>query len=170
MNQGWVSGARLLWKYIADMGRYLKSEYGVVLSDQNHCALTVTNDHILFSDTQQGFQNLLNGLQNVCKTNVMCFDKPLNPDVYFNEKNQVATYRYLGIIIDSVHRCNQDIFAKYHQCLRNQARKAICNLHIENLKPYDYLPLMVMFYMFDMLIRPILTYGSDIWESRQSVP
>ena len=99
------------------------------------------DDRILFSDTQQGLQKLLNGLQKVChnnhmvvnetKTKVMCFGKPLNLDVYFNGKSikLVETYKYLRNIIRSVHRCNQDIFEENYQYLSDQARKAIFSLN-----------------------------------------
>ena len=44
----------------------------------------------------------------------------------------------------------------------DQARKAIFSLY-RKIKAIKALPPTIMFYMFDVLIRPILTYGSDIW-------
>ena len=174
VNQGGISSGLLFRKYMADLGNYLNTEYGVVLSDEIIVHLLWADDLILFSDTQQGLQKLLNGLQKFChnnhmvvnetKTKVMCFGKPLNPDVHFNGKliKQVDTYKYLGNIIRSVHRCNQDTFAENYQYLSDQARKAIFSLY-RKTKAIRSLPPTAMFYMFDVLIRPILTYGSDVW-------
>ena len=165
---------------MADLGNYLNSIYGVVLSDEIIVHLLWADDLILFSDTQQGLQKLLNGLQKFChnnhmvvnetETKVMCFGKPLNPNVYFNGKSikLVETYKYLGNIIRSVHRCNQDIFADNYQYLSDQARKAIFSLK-RKTKAFRSLPPTIMFYMFDVLIRPILTYGSDIWGLNKAV-
>ena len=179
VNQGGISSGLLFRKYMADLGKYLNSEYGVVLSDEIVVHLLWADDLILFSDTQQGLQKLLNGLQKFChnnhmvvnetKTKVMCFGKPLDPDLYFNGKpiKQVATYKYLGNIIRSVNRCNQDVFAENYQYLSDQARKAIFSLH-RKTKAIRSLPPVVTLYMFDVLIRPILTYGSDIWGFNKS--
>ena len=165
---------------MADLGNYLNSEYGVVLSDEIIVHLLWADDLILFSDTQQGLQKLLNGLQKFChnnhmvvnetKTKVMCFGKPLNPNVYINGKSikLVETYKYLGNIIRSVHKCNQDIFADNYQYLSDQARKAIFSLQ-RKTKAIRSLPPTIMFYMFDVLICPKLTYGSDIWGLNKSV-
>ena len=180
VNQGGISSGLLFRKYMADLGNYLNSEYGVVLSDEIIVHLLWADDLILFSDTQHGLQKLLNGLQKFCHNNhmvvnetkikVMCFGKPLNPNVYFNGKSikLVETYKYLGNIIRSVHRCNQDIFADNYQYLSDQARKAIFSLK-RKTKAIRSLPPTIMFYMFDVLIRPILTYGSDIWGLNKSV-
>ena len=48
---------------MADIGNYLNTEYGVVLSDEIIVHLLWADDLILFSDTQQGLQKLLNGPQ-----------------------------------------------------------------------------------------------------------
>ena len=180
VNQGGISSGLLFRKYMADLGNYSNTEYGVVLSDEIIVHLLWADDLILFSDTQQGLQKLLNGLQKIChnnhmvvnetKTKVMCFGKPFNPDVHFNGKliKQVDTYKYLENIIRSVHRCNQDIFAENYQYLSYKARKAIFSLY-RKTKAIRSLPPTAMFYMFDVLIRPILTYGSDVWGFNKTV-
>ena len=155
VNQGGISSGLLFRKYMAHLGKYLNSEYGVVLFDEIIVHLQWADDLILFSDTQQGLQKLLNGLHKFChnnhmvvnetKTKVMCFGKQLDPDLYFNGKpiKQVATYEYLGNTIRYINRCNQDLFAENCQYLSDQARKAIFSLHrktkaIRSLPPCGY--------------------------------
>ena len=107
---------------------------------------------------------------NEIETRVMCFVKPLNPDLHFNGKliKQVDFNKYLGNIIRSVHRCNQDIFAENYQYLSDQVSKAIFSLY-RKTNAIRSLPPTVMFYMLDVLIRPIFTYGSDVWGFNKTV-
>ena len=59
---------------------------------------------------------------------------------------------------------NYDALMTHHttENICDQARKAILSLY-RKTKAIKALPPAIMFYMFDVLIRPILTYGSDIW-------
>ena len=179
VNQGGISSGLLFRKYMADLGDYLNAEYGVVISDEIIVHLLWADDLILFSDTEKGLQNLLNGLHNFCsnnqmivnetKTKVMCFGKTVKPELYFNnnEIQHVEQYKYLGNIIRSTHRCNQDIYAENYSYLSNQARKAMFSM-CKKTKTIRSLAPTIRFYMFDVLIRPILTYGSDIWGFNKS--
>ena len=94
----------------------------------------------------------------------MCFGKPLKPELYFNGKliEKANHYKYLGNILRSVQRSNQDLFMANYQYICDQARKAIFSLY-RKTKAIKALPPTIMFYMFDLLICPILTYDSDIW-------
>ena len=55
-----------------------------------------------------------------------------------------------------------DIFCKNYSYLCEKARKAVYSLQrkIRNVGP---LPPPCMIYLFQSLIQPILTYGSDVW-------
>ena len=71
-------------------------------------------------------------------------------------------YKYLGVIIRAIQQASQDIFLCIYQYLCDQARKAICyaqrtTKNIEPLTPEIYL------YLFYSLVRPILTYGTEVW-------
>ena len=159
---------------MADLGAYLSRKYGVVIADEIIAHLLWAVDLILFSDTQHGIQKQLHGLQRFCannhmivnetKTKIVCFGRPIKCNVHFNGKiiEQVDSYKYLGNVIRSVQICDQDVyFANYHY-LCDQSRKAIFSIR-RKLKCLRTLPATVMFYLFDALIRPILTYGSDVW-------
>ena len=57
---------------------------------------------------------------------------------------------------------NQDIFSDYYQVISDKSRKAAFSME-KKLKCIQHLPPSIMFDMFDTLVRPILTYGSDVW-------
>ena len=88
----------------------------------------------------------------------------IKPELYFNGKliEEANHYKYIGNILRSVQRSNQDLFMANYQHICDQARKAIFSLY-RKTKAIKALPPTIMFYMFDVLIRPILTYGSDTW-------
>ena len=106
---------------------------------------------------------------NESKTKVMQFGKKGNFKVYFNGTgiDEVFEYKYLGVIVKSIQQVNQDVFHCSYQNLCDQSRKAIfCTQRttkcIEPLTPE------IHFYMFDSLVRPILTYGSEVWGASKS--
>ena len=84
--------------------------------------------------------------------------------VYYNEKMimQVDEYKYLGIIIRSTKRRNQDVFYRNFSFIGDKARKAIFGLQ-KKLKCIKALPTEIRFDIFDTMIRPIITYTSDVW-------
>ena len=179
VNQGGISSGLMFRKYLADLGEYLNNQYGIVISDEILVHLLWADDLILFSDTCEGMQNLLNGLEKFCsnnqmvvnetKTKMLCFGKQISSNVYFNKKliEKDDHYKYLGNVVRSVRRCNQDIFSRNFTHLCDQSRKALFNLH-KKIKCLGSLPPKIMFYMFDALVCPILTYGSDVWGFNKS--
>ena len=64
-------------------------------------------------------------------------------------------------ILMSVRKQNQDVFTNNYEYLRNQALKAIYCFH-NKVKDIGVIPPISMFYIFDTLVRPILTYGSGV--------
>ena len=59
------------------------------------------------------------------------------------------------------------IFSRNFTYLCDQSRKALFKLR-KKIKGLSSLPPTIMFYMFDALVRPILTYGSDVWGFNKS--
>ena len=51
---------------------------------------------------------------NETKTKVLCFGGRTAPNVYFNNKliERDDHYKYLGNVVRSVVKCNQDIFSE----------------------------------------------------------
>ena len=87
-------------------------------------------------------------------------------NVYFNGKfiEQVHQYKYFGVIFRSVRRLNQNIFSNNYRVISDESRRAAFGMkkklrHIENLPPSI---------MFDILVRPSLTYGNHAWGMNRS--
>ena len=78
---------------------------------------------------------------------------------------QVDEYKYLGTNIRSTKRRNQDVFYRNFSFIGDTARKAIFGLQ-KKLKCIKALPTEIRFDIFDTMIRPIITYTSDVWGLR----
>ena len=125
---------------------------------------------ILLSTSKQGLQNNLNCLHAYCnewdmvmnttKTKTMSFSmsQASNDEFYFGSKKleHVSTYKYLGTIFQSngkISECTKDL---YHRSL-----KAMFKLTKSfKSEPPNFNTAM---HLFDHLVRPILTYCSEIW-------
>ena len=82
-----------------------------------------------------------------------CTDK-----FYFegNELENVQEYRYLGIILSATGS-----FSQAKQTLTNKARKALFKLK-SSISGHNFNP-KICLQLFDLLIKPICLYGSEIW-------
>ena len=174
VNQGGVASGFLFRKYMSDLKTYLDGRVGVCIDNNAVAHLLWVDDLILFSDTASGLQKQLNGLYTFCANNrmivneakfkVMCFGKQSQFNVSFNHKEieQVGRYEYLGIIIRRIDKPTQDIFADNYKYLCDQVSTAMfCTKR--KIKDSGVLPPHIMFYIFDTIVRPITTYGSDVW-------
>ena len=67
---------------------------------------------------------------NETKTKILCFEMPIKCNVHFNGKiiEQVESYKYLGIVIRLVQRCDQDVYPANYHYLCDQSRKAIFSI------------------------------------------
>ena len=95
----------------------------------------------------------------------MVFGNPENKIIMFNNKEIecVNKYKYLGVMINSVKRCNGDIFREHSNYIKEKSNKAIFAL-ANKTKSFGKLDHIVSLYLFDCFVKPILTYGSDAWE------
>ena len=139
----------------------------------NH--LLYADDLILFSESKHGLQNCLNNLNDYCKrsklqinfnkSKVMIFRPSgrLTADCFNTAGEEiecVKKYKYLRIIISS-----SGSFVDGVGDLINKAQKAwyslrsTINIDLIN-NPCIYLKL------FDSMIRPIITYGCEIWQQQ----
>ena len=98
------------------------------------------------------------------KTKVMCFGTNENFQVFFNKKliEEVDQCKYLGVIVRSINKTNQDLFSSNNRFTSDKSQKAIFNMK-KKLKFVKSLSPIIMFDMVDTLIRPILNYGSNVW-------
>ena len=89
---------------------------------------------------------------------------PKKSKLQFNsvEIDEVNDYKYLGNIISLIRLPKQDPLKKMCSFLCDQARKASFSM-TSKIKIIGKLPLHVMLNLFDVLVKPILMYGSDVW-------
>ena len=80
---------------------------------------------------------------------------------------QFDEYKYLGTIIRSTKRRNQDIFYIHYSFIGDKARKAIFGLQ-KKVKCIKALPTEFRFDIFDTMICLISTYTSDVWGLNRS--
>ena len=101
---------------------------------------------------------------NETKITVMYFGKCIEIRVKYNGVlvEHINQYKYLGSILIPVRKQNQDVFADNYKYLCNKALKAIYCFR-KKVKKIGVIPPKIMLYIFDTLVRPILTYGSDVW-------
>ena len=92
------------------------------------------------------------------------FGKKCIGDIFFGKKKiELANeYKYLGNIIRSTEKSIQDMFSINYSYLCDRANGAIF-VALQKLKNIEHPSPEIMFHIFDTLIMPILTYGSDVW-------
>ena len=180
VNQGGVASGLLFRKYMADLDDYLNSKFGICIGEIIIVHLLWADDLILMAECVKGLQNLLNGLYAFCKKNLaivnevktkcMVFGKIEKVEVYFNKQliEQVQKYKYLGNIVKSIARINSCIFDSNTEYLCDKARKAIYAManRTKCIKPVSP---DIRMYMFNTLVQPILTFGSDVWGNQKSI-
>ena len=158
---------------MANLSDYLDNEFRVVIGDTILAHFLQADDLISISDSIDRLRKQLEGLNKFCsknqmlvnfiKTKVMVFGSSCEINVEFNGHviEQVNEYKYLGCIFNSIQKAGADNFRNNYGHLCDQARKAIFSVK-RRLSKIGRLPPETMFYLFNSLIKPILTYASDI--------
>ena len=162
-------------KYMEDLCTYMHQHTGVTLSQEELLAyLLWADDLICASGKVLDAQKQLDGLSVFCsknrslvntiKTKYMVFGYIGNFKLYFNgsEIKRVDKYKYVGNIVREIHRAPSDPFALNYEYLCNKARGNIFSL-LSKLKNVSPVYPKLRIYLFDRLIRPVLTYGSGVW-------
>ena len=130
------------------------------------------DDTIILADTHEGLQKGLNALFEYCKswkltvnatkTKVLIFSRGKSKkkvdDFTFGESvlEIISEYTYLGVTFSFNGK-----FGKARKRLHDLASKALYGL-ISKCRKLD-LPLDICMELFDRMITPILTYGSEVW-------
>ena len=181
VNQGGVASGLLCHKYMADLRSFLAPEYGIYIEENIIAHILWADDSVLLSDSEKGMQNQLDGLLKFCSLNLMSVNEIETMSmvignkgearVYltFNKKDieQVNQYKCLGVIVRSISRNNEDMFACNYPYLCDQGRKALFGV-LHRLRSITPIPPRVLFKLFDAVIKPILIYGSDVWGHNKS--
>ena len=158
--------------YINEIEKYITpDDYTPTLGSRKIPLLLYADDLVIFSTSKLSLQNALNSLQifcndwdmelNVDKTKVVIFGNyrklPTETFTFQNKIVEIVTsYKYLGILF------KRD--GKFDDCIKdlyNKSLKAMFKLikSFKNESP-DFNTCM---HLFDHLITPITTYGSEIW-------
>ena len=129
------------------------------------------DDTVIFAESAPELQAALNAMYLYCetwklnvnasKTNVVIFSKSRNPEnlqfTYNNEKlSSVEEFQYLGTLFS-----RKGNFHKNKTRLVQQARKAMFSLLRKSRKLN--LPVDILLELFDVMVVPILLYGSEVW-------
>ena len=179
MNQGGNASPIIFREYLSDSRQYINEKTGTILADDEILVhLLWADDLIMTSTTAQDAQSQLNGLAsfwaknrsivNTVKTKYMVFGKLKHIKLFFNSHalDQVTEYKYLGNIVRAVSKSISDIFANNHEYLRNKACGSIFSM-LKKLQNSRTVSPKLFIYLFDSLVRPIMTYGSAIRRTRQ---
>ena len=158
---------------MADLHEFMVYEHAVCAGDLIIPHLLWVDDLVLFSESQNGLRQL-NGLQRFCENNLMIANNLKIKAMLFGKAHEVTltyngntidvvrSYKYLGNVIHSIQKQSGDIFNHSHEYLSDKGGRAYFGLK-HRLRKFEYLSPTVMLHMYDALISPVLTYGSDIW-------
>ena len=174
VKQGCVLSPTLFNIFLNDLPAYLDNTNTdpVYLSSQKLNCLMYADDLVLMSTSREGLQNCLYQLQKYCddwkldinvkKTKIIVFNKQgkTPPNVKFtfqsNELEIVKQTKYLGLIFS-----NTGAFKSAVSNLKDKGNKALFKIYKSFANTPK--PIKTMIHLFDSLIKPIQTYGSDIW-------
>ena len=133
--------------------------------------LLYADDTVIFAESPEQLQAALNGLYLYCKTWKLTVNPTKTKNVVFSKSklkvNPVFTYgeqvlnieydfNYLGILFDY-----RGQFYKARTKLIEQARKAMFAVTKKSRKLG--LPVDIQFKLFDVMVVPIVLYGSEVW-------
>jgi len=165
--------------YLNDLENYLMVsgntglKYDIDVCNQllNLFVIMYADDTVLFSNTPKGLQKVLQSFSSYCKkwkltvnvskTKIVVFGsrKYKGKTMFKYDDDQIEIvdeFKYLGLMFSFNGK-----FKVCRKYLFSQAQKAMFSL-LCKCRKFD-LSLKVCFELFDSLIVPILTYGSEIW-------
>ena len=174
VRQGDTISPTLFNIFINDINDMLLNEKcsPLKLIDSEINNLLFADDIIIFSETKEGLQNSINNFSKYCdkwqltvnikKTKSMVFQRRLSKveKPFIKYKNQfidnVTEYKFLGSVICSNGNLNSSI-----NDLAKKARKVLFALY-SRFSAIGNVPIHVASNLFDSLVKPILTYNSEI--------
>ena len=174
VRQGECLSPFLFSMYVNDLEETLVSNNfkGIEIGMLKMFLLLYADDIIIFSDTEYGLQRGLDILKDYCnkwklivninKTKIMVFRNGgiLRKNLKFtydgNDVEIVKKFTYLGVVFTT-----GGSFYETHESLSGQALKAIFKLKAY-VNKFTNISISHMLALFDKLILPILTYGSEV--------
>ena len=173
VKQGEPLSPLLFVFFVNDMYQSLQTDNADVftLEEIQIYLLLFVDDTVLFSYSKEDLQTLLDKLHSYCinwgisvntdKTVSMVFKKgtrPENVDVFYNriKLKNVSNFTYLGVTLSF-----NGSFYRAQKALANQAYKSLFGLN--NLFDMISLDVTEKIKLFDTMVSPILSYGSEVW-------
>ena len=136
-------------------------------------ALAYADDIVLLSTSKEGLQKAIDITEKYCQTWMLKINRSKTKSMVFSRGNQkintvfningeilenVKEFKYLGITIHK-KSCSFTPTLKY---FRVKATRALFALRSKI--NFNNLPIKVALKLFDAIIKPILLYGSEVWE------
>ena len=173
-SQGGPLSPNLFRFMLSDLKCYLDDKHGIVLEDTIVSHLLWADDLVLMSESPEGLQQQLNGLQKHCskyqmivnetKTKVMHFGKCVDYDFIFNEKKLeiVQEYKYLGVVICSTKILKGNLFKNMDSYLSDKGHKS-CFSFMKKCSSLGFISPSLGFKLFDTYTAPVISYGCELW-------
>jgi hypothetical protein len=130
-------------------------------------SLSFADDLVILSNTSEGLQNSLNKLEKyrydwqltVSTKKIFQNTQPPSPNFYYKTVllTETKEYNFLGNVIDF-----KGSFKKATQELNKKGLKVLFSLK-NRFMNFSSIPVNLSCKLFDILIRPILTYNSEIF-------
>ena len=158
--------------YINDLHQIFDNEcHPLLISQSTISSLSFADDLVIFSSSHTGLQNALNKLEKYCddwqltvninKTKVMIFQNKYSPTPTLFYKNsplvETKEYNFLGNVINYTGS-----FKKAVQELTKKGLKVLFALK-SRFSHFQSIPVSLSCKLFDVLIRPVLLYNSEVW-------
>ena len=174
VKQGCMLSPTLFNIYLSDLPNTLnKDKDAPELNQRPVSCLLYADDLVIISKTHKGLQNNINRLVDYCKKNSLNINESKTKIMIFNPNGKnlnrylfqigtslvenVTKYKYLGLTLSA-----SASYSTAKQELKKIALKAYYSLKkTMGMSFRRHLPLTI--YLFNTLIKPILTYGSEIW-------
>ncbi len=170
--QGAITSPFLFKSFLADLGKYLNDECGVVLHQSIITHLLWADDLFLVSPSADLMQSQLNNLKSYCsqwqmvvntvKTKMMVFGVKDASKFNFMFGNDVISicenYSYLGNLIKD----SRNPFTRIDEVVLHKCFKACYKIR-DYVQGLGQLTPSLAVHFFNTLIAPILDYGSEIW-------
>jgi hypothetical protein len=171
-RQGCCLSPTLFNIYINDLQECLNTADcdPVKAGQQNIGCLMYADDILILSQSAQGLQNALNKLNKYCKIWKLRVNPQKTKTMVFNSKRvchtfiignqilqQVDRAMYLGFILTPSGK-----FKAMQKYMYNKSCRALFALR-SALRGCTWMSVNTHIKLFDVLIKPILLYGSDVW-------
>ena len=176
-RQGDLSSPKIFSLYINDLETHLKRHCnkGIFITNDvpDVFCLMFADDVACCADTVVNLQRQLNSISTFCEETGMTVNLNKSEIIVFrnggplrnserwtyNGKTVKVTnmYKYLGLLFTP-----KLSWSRSKNKLAAQARKAICSIKLYQ-KPFGHFSQQEMFKLFDSMVVPILTFGSEIW-------